>query len=73
MRDRRAKFIELAEKRVTKAIQTVRLIGNLANRSNYEFTEEDGRKIVRALQREVDALKARFGEAGTSSETEFKL
>lgn len=73
MRDRRAKFVELAEKRVSRAISTMRLIGNLSNRSNYDFSEEEGRKIIKALQREVDALKTRFGDVGNSSETEFKL
>ena len=72
-RDKRGKFVELAEARVNKAISQIRLIGNLANRSNYEFTDEDGRKIVRALQRELEALKARFGDTGTSTENRFKL
>jgi hypothetical protein len=73
MRDRRSKFVELAQKRVGKAIAQLRLVGNLANRSNYEFTDEDGRKIVKALQKEVDTLKARFSDKSSSSDTEFKL
>jgi hypothetical protein len=72
-RDKRAKFVELAQSRVNKAISHIRLIGNLANRTNYEFDDEDARKIVKALQRELDALKARFGDSGGSSSTEFKL
>lgn len=72
-RDRRAKFVELAQNRVNKAISHIRLIGNLANRTNYEFDDEDARKIVKALQRELDALKAKFGDTGGSSGTEFKL
>lgn len=72
-RDRRAKFVELAQNRVNKAISHIRLIGNLANRTNYEFDDEDARKIVKALQRELDALKAKFGDSGGSSSTEFKL
>lgn len=73
VRDRRAKFVELAQSRVNKAISHIRLIGNLANRTNYEFDEEDARKIVKALQRELDALKAKFGDSGGSSSAEFKL
>jgi len=72
-RDKRAKFVELAQSRVNKAISHIRLIGNLANRTNYEFDDEDARKIIKALQRELDALKARFGDSGGSSSTEFKL
>jgi hypothetical protein len=33
----------------------------------------DSRKIVKALQKEVDALKARFGGPGDAAENEFKL
>ena len=73
MRDKRGKFLELANRRVNKAIDQLRLVGNLTNRAAYEFTEEDGRKIVRALQREVDALKGRFSDSGGSVEHEFKL
>lgn len=73
VRDRRAKFVELAQNRVNKAISHIRLIGNLANRTNYEFDDEDARKIVKALQREVDALKAKFGDRGGSSSSSFTL
>jgi hypothetical protein len=60
-RNAREKFIELANKRVTKSIKDLRLVGNLANRRAYKYDEADAKKIVRALQREVDVLKARFG------------
>lgn len=72
-RDKRAKFVELAQSRVNKAISHIRLIGNLANRTNYEFTDEDGRKIAKALQRELDALKARFGDNGGPAGPSFTL
>jgi transcription elongation GreA/GreB family factor len=69
----RTKFVELAEKRVSKAIKDIRLIGNLSNRSNYSYTEEDVRKIVKALKDEIDALKARFEAKGSDSKPVFKL
>ncbi len=73
MRDKRLKFVELAEARVNRAIKDVRLIGNLANKSSYEYSEEDARKIFRALQKELDTAKSRFtGDAG-GKDGEFKL
>ncbi|WP_341922446.1 hypothetical protein [Polaromonas sp. YR568] len=73
MRDKRKKFIELAEARVNRTIKDVRLIGNLANRSAYDYSEEEARKIFRALQKELDAAKGRFlGDAG-GKDIEFKL
>lgn len=73
MRDKRKKFVELAESRVNRAIKDIRLIGNLANKTSYEYSEEDARKIVRALQKELDSAKARFlGDSG-GKDTDFRL
>lgn len=61
MRDNdREKFVELANKRVSKALKSIQLIGNLSNKSNYDYTDEDVAKIFRALQDEVSACKKRF-------------
>lgn len=73
MRDKRTKFVELANRRVNTVIKDLRLVGNLANRSNYEFTEDDIRKIVRALQRELDTTKAKFSDGGNTGDAEFRL
>ena len=71
-RDKRAKFIELAQKRVNKAINTLRLIGNLANKSNYSYDEQDVSRIFAALDAETRKVRARFHTAKTS-EDEFTL
>ena len=73
MRDKRKKFIDLAEARVTRAVGQIRLVGNLSNRSAYEFSEEDVRKIFKALQKELDTAKSRFGGEGTTCNGEFRL
>ena len=73
MRNKRQKFVELAEKRVAKAMNDIRLIGNLSNRSAYSFAEDDIKKIFRALQREIDVARARFGGSGSGSEGDFRL
>ena len=69
----RKKFVELAEKRVRRAIKDIRLIGNLSNRSNYSYTDEDARKIHKALRSAVEEVKARFDSKGDDHEIEFKL
>lgn len=73
MRDKRKKFVELAEARVTRAIKDIRLIGNLSNRAAYTYTEEDTKKIFRALAKEIETARARFGEGGGGGESEFRL
>ena len=69
----REKFVTLAEKRVTKAIKDLRLIGNLSNKSNYSYTKEDVKKIVSALNKEIKSLKQRFDSDKESEDATFKL
>lgn len=73
MRDKRAKFVELANKRVNRSIKDLKLVGNLSNKSAYEFTDEDAKKILRALQREVDSIRARFADNVGSTDLDFSL
>jgi RNA recognition motif-containing protein len=56
----RQKFVHLAEARVNKALKDIQLIGNLSNRSNYDYTEEDVERIFKALSGEISACKKRF-------------
>jgi hypothetical protein len=69
----RKKFVELAEKRVSRALRDLRLIGNLSNRSNYKYTDEDARKIYRVLRDALEELKARFERRGDDRAVSFKL
>ena len=72
-RDKSQKFIELANKRVNKALKELKLVGNLANRKNYDYTDEQGKKIVKALQREVDSVRKVFLNSENDSQDEFRL
>jgi hypothetical protein len=71
--DKRAKFVELAESRTINAIRAIRVIGKLGNKSAYEYDDADVKKIISALSKEVDALKARLGQKSGKGEVEFKL
>lgn len=73
MRDKRAKFVELAEARVARAIKTIRLIGNLSNRNNYEFGASDVSKIMGALEAELRDLRVRFKTDSGKTAPTFKL
>jgi hypothetical protein len=73
MRNKREKFVELAEARVNKALKDIQLIGNLSNRSAYEFSEGDIRKIFATLQKGLDAAKGKFSRENDGSGGEFRL
>ena len=70
---KRKKFVELAEKRTVNAIKTIRVIGKLANKSAYEYTDSDVKKIVKTLNDEIDALKSRMTSTGGKDTIEFRL
>lgn len=69
----RNKFVKLAEKRVSKVLKDIKLIGNLSNRSNYSYTDEDILKIHKALKKAVDDCRARFDRSGSPEDESFKL
>lgn len=74
MRDsKREKFVKLAENRTVNAIKAIRIIGKLGNRNAYEYDEADVRKIVKALNDEVEALKTRMKTTKSSDGVDFRL
>lgn len=73
MRDKHGKFVELATKRVNKALDQIRLVGNLANRMTYDYTDDEAKKILRALQKEVDSVKSKFGDSNAGGDHKFSL
>ena len=70
---KREKFVQLAEKRTVNAIKAIRVIGKLANRSAYEYTDADVKKIAKTLNDEIDALKSRMASTGGKDTIEFRL
>lgn len=73
MRDRRERFVTLAEARTDRALKAIRLLGNLSNRSNYEYTDVDVAQIVKALEIEVTSLKTQFASTSGGREGAFRL
>lgn len=70
---KRDNFVRLAEARVNKALKDIQLIGNLCNRSAYEFDEKDIRKIFGTLQKSLETARSRFDRVAESGENEFRL
>jgi len=70
--DKSAKFKELARSRVNRAINMIRLIANLGNKTHYDYTPEQARKIVTALQSEVNNVKTKFNSKKRGTE-EFTI
>ena len=73
MKSKREKFVELANKRVTSAIDKLRLIGNLSDKRYYEFTDKDAKQIFDALSKELNSIKTKFNSNSKVREKEFNL
>lgn len=72
-RDKRQKFVELAEKRTRNAIKAIRVVGKLGNKSHYNYEETDVKKIIGALNKEVETLRNRLSNMPDRDEIDFKL
>lgn len=61
---REQRFKRLAEQRVNVILDKLRLLSQLSNRSNYEYTDAEVEAIFKAIQGDVNAAKAKFRENG---------
>ena len=73
MNRKRDKFIELAEKRVNKAMHAIRLIGNLSNRNFYEYDEADVKQLTKAIESELETMRRRFSDETKKKNKIFTL
>ena len=64
MSKKNEKFRDLATKRVNRVVHDLELVGNLSNRSAYEYSDQEVRLILRAIDDSVAELKRRFRAPG---------
>lgn len=65
---KRERFVRIAEARTNKILEMMRLLGNCSSKSNYEYNDEDIKKIFSALEKELKNTKNRFLGVDTSNE-----
>lgn len=71
---RRERFERVAAKRTQKLLDLLDILGNCSNKSNYEYTEEDIRKMFSAIENKTKSIKASFGNAINKEEkNKFKF
>jgi hypothetical protein len=68
-----SRFERLAQRRMTEVLHKLRLIGNLANRNNYAYTDDHARQIIEALEAELRQVKAKFRQEASSGAAEFSF
>jgi len=65
-------FRRLAANRTNNAVKNIRLLGNLSNKNNYTYSEEEVKKIFNTLEEETKLAKSRF-HVGLSKRKKFRL
>jgi hypothetical protein len=71
---RRERFENVAARRTQKILDLLDILGNCSNKSNYEYTDEDVRKMFSAIKNKTKNTEAAFGNAINSSEkNKFKF
>ena len=66
------RFTRLAEQRVNAILDKLRLLGQLSNRRNYVYSEEQAASIFRAIQKELNSTRAKFRD-DSNEVRKFKL
>ena len=69
---KRDRFIRIAERRVNKVIDSLDQLGKCSNRRNYEYSEEEARRIFREIEHKVKEIKLQF-QGGTRNRGQFRF
>ena len=68
---RRQRFLRIAESRVNKILSNLDNLAKCSNRRNYEYSNEEVKKIFREIERKVKDTRFQF--QGGVSKGKFKL
>jgi len=63
-------FKRLGSQRTTAVLERLRILGNCANPQLYEYTDEEVRKMFKAVRNELRAVEGKFRN---SRKPEFEL
>ncbi len=66
----RERFKRLASARTNEILKKLKILGNCANRRNYEYDTQDVYKIFNEIERKVSEIKMKFLD---SKEREFRV
>jgi hypothetical protein len=59
-KEKRSRFKRIASKRVENLIKDIRTLSNCSNTGNYEYTEEEVDKMIKAIRDEIKVMELLF-------------
>ena len=69
---KRQRFIKIAERRVNRILDSLDNLGKCSNKRNYDYTEDEVKKIFREIDRKVRDIKLQF-QGENNKKKKFKL
>lgn len=60
METKHEKFVRLAESRTNTELKKIELLGNLSNRRNYDYDNQEVKEIFKAIDKELLRVKKLF-------------
>jgi len=67
------RFKNVAAKRVQKVLESLESLSKCANRNNYEYTDEDVSKLLKAIKEQVKMLELSYTEKSISTSKHFSF
>jgi len=65
------RFKRLASSRTNAVIEKLEILGNCASRSNYEYSEEEVKQMLLAIERKLNEVKLLFVHANNKDSFRF--
>ena len=73
MNDKRERFIRVATRRTNAVLRRIAILSNCANRSAYEYTDDEVNRIFSEIEKELRSAKMKFRRGKYNKQKEFKL
>ena len=70
---KRDRFKNVAGRRVQKVLDDLESLSKCANKSTYEYSDEEVRKMLKAINEKVNLLKAAFTASSKSGKQTFEF
>jgi light-regulated signal transduction histidine kinase (bacteriophytochrome) len=70
---KKERFKNVAGRRVQKVLDDIDSLSKCANRSTYDYTDEEVRKMLKAINEKVILLKASFNSSSKSGKQTFEF
>ncbi len=68
---RHDRFKRLASSRTNAVIEKLEILGNCSNRSNYEYSEDEVKQMLLAIERKLNEVKLLFNHSSSKDNFHF--